>query len=250
MSRYAGPVNRRSPPFARRRLAALLAVCWGFGPPAAATTIDPRWLASFEGFAAADRQAAPVQGGVVFVGSSSFRLWRNLETTFSDAGAQIVNRAFGGSRLADCERHLDRLVLPYEPRLVVVYAGDNDLAEGRTPQQVMDSFAGFVDGVRRALPQARIAYVSIKPSPARAALLPQVREANALISAYAQTLPGLSFIDVYSGMVDDSGRPRPELFLADRLHLNEAGYEVWRDAIGPHLREAGRSARPVTASLR
>lgn len=243
-------MNAGFPPFRRRRVTALLAVCWGFGSAAHATLIDPRWLDSFDGFAASDRLATPASGGVVFVGSSSIRLWPNLESTFGDAGATIVNRGFGGSRLVDCERHLDRLVLPYKPRLVVIYAGDNDLAEGRTPQQVLHSFAGFVAGVRQTLPQVRIAFVSIKPSPLRAALLPQVREANGLISAYAQTGQGMQFIDVYTGMVDDRGQPRPELFVGDRLHLNEAGYQVWRDAIAPHLREAEGSGLGPAASVR
>jgi lysophospholipase L1-like esterase len=208
-------------------------------------SVDPRWREDFNAFAAADRNQAPSAGGVVFVGSSSIRLWSDLESAFAGAGTVIVKRGFGGSRLLDCVRYLDRLVLPYRPRLVVVYAGDNDLAEGRSPQQVLESFSGMVDGVRRSLPGTRIAFVSIKPSPLRAALLPQVREANALIREHAARTDGLDYIDVYSGMVDADGQPRPELFQADRLHLNAQGYALWRQAIAPALR-----ALPVSGVVR
>lgn len=195
---------------------------------------DARWNDTFAAFAAADRAHAPAPGGVVFVGSSSIRLWNGLETAFQD-NPVIVKRGFGGSRLVDCVRHLGQLVTSYKPRVVVVYAGDNDLAEGRSPQQVLQSFTRLVEGVHKDLPQTRIAFVSVKPSPLRIALLDKIREANALIQAYAQTAPDVDFIDVFSGMVDAQGQPRTELFLPDRLHLNAAGYALWRQAIGPHL---------------
>ena len=104
---------------------------------------------------------------MVFVGSSSIRLWKDLEQQF-DASQMIVKRGFGGSRMSDCANYVGRLVVPYKPHLVVVYAGDNDLAEGRSPQEVLASFRRFVAGVRKALPETRIAYLSIKPSPRRA----------------------------------------------------------------------------------
>lgn len=124
----------------------------------------------------------------------------------------------------------------YKPRQVVVYAGDNDLAEGRTPQQVLQSYAAFVEGVHKSLPNTRIAYLSIKPSPSRAALLPAMREANALIAQYSARDERLDFIDVFSRMVDEAGKPRAELFGADALHLNERGYALWRSVIATHLR--------------
>lgn len=202
-------------------------------PPFAA---DPgRWRASFEAFAAADRVHAPAPGGVVFVGSSSIRLWDGLERQFDSLPA-IVKRGFGGSRMSDCANHLDRLVVPYKPRLVVVYAGDNDLAEGRSPGEVLASYARFVEGVHEALPDTRIAYLSIKPSPRREALLPAIREANALIAQYSREQPNLDFIDVYSRMLDARGRPRGELFREDALHLNAAGYALWKAVIARHLR--------------
>jgi lysophospholipase L1-like esterase len=200
----------------------------------ASPATDPRWQDSFDAFAAADRVTAPQPGGVVFVGSSSIRLWDGLEAQFGDQ--PVLKRGFGGSRMLDVAEQVERLVLPYQPRLIVVYAGDNDLAEGRTPQQVLDSFVAFVVRVRSALPGARIAYLSIKPSPSRAALMPQAVQANGLIAAYSASVPNLAFIDIYRAMLDATGQPRADLYGDDLLHLNAAGYALWTAALAPHLR--------------
>ncbi|WP_256977189.1 SGNH/GDSL hydrolase family protein [Bordetella genomosp. 10] len=200
----------------------------------AAAAVDNRWDASLAAFAAADKEHPPKPGGVLFVGSSSIRLWSNLESDFSSLPV-VVKRGFGGSRMMDCTQHLHALVAPYKPHLVLVYAGDNDLAEGRTPQQVLQSFRKFVEGVRADLPKTRIAYISIKPSPLRASLMPQIQEANALIKAYTLTVPNADFIDVYSSMVDDKGQPRMALFREDKLHLNADGYALWKRLITAHL---------------
>ena len=201
-------------------------------------SIDSRWRASLDGFAALDREHAPAPGGVVFVGSSSIRLWNDLEREFGNGSGTsgIVKRGFGGSRMADCARYVAQLVLPYKPRIVVVYAGDNDLAEGDTPQGVLQSYAEFVRQVREALPDTRIAYISIKPSPSREALMPQAIQANELIETYSKGDPKLAYIDIYTRMLDAKGRPRADLFLADALHLNAAGYAIWKSAIADHLR--------------
>ncbi|WP_439589708.1 SGNH/GDSL hydrolase family protein [Hydrogenophaga sp.] len=204
-------------------------------PELALAAVDARWHASLEAFAAADLRQAPQPGGVLFVGSSSIRLWNDLETSFSDQPV-VIKRGFGGSQLLDCVKLVNRLVLPYKPRMVVVYAGENDIAEGATPQQVLERFTAFVQAVKADLPGSRIAYVSIKPSPLRAGLMPQVREANELIQTYSQTEPQLDFIDVYSLMLDASGQPRAELFSSDRLHMNAEGYALWRSVIASRLK--------------
>lgn len=197
--------------------------------------IEPQWRDSFAAFDAADAAHPPSTGGVLFVGSSSIRLWDDLEQQFGPE-RPVVKRGFGGSRMFDCAQYAARLVLPYKPRLVVVYAGDNDLAEGRSPQDVLQNFSRFVETVRAQLPQTRIAYLSIKPSPLRATLMPSIRETNALIRAYAQATPNLDFIDIYSRMLDEQGRPRADLFRDDRLHLNPQGYALWKSVIAEHLR--------------
>ena len=196
--------------------------------------LDARWRESLEGFAASDRLHAPAAGGVVFVGSSSIRLWNDLEREFGTEG--IVKRGFGGSRMSDCARYASQLVLPYKPRVVVVYAGDNDLAEGGTPETVLASYQDLVQQVRTALPEARIVYVSIKPSPSREALMPAAIQTNEAIERFSKSEPGLEYVDVYTLMLDASGRPRADLFLPDALHLNAAGYSIWKTAIAGHLR--------------
>jgi hypothetical protein len=203
--------------------------------PAAQSATAPQWEESMAAFAAADREQAPPPGGVVFVGSSSIRLWDNLETYFS-APPVIIKRGLGGSKMSDCTRYLNRLVLPYKPHLVLVYAGDNDLAEGKSPQDVLRSFTSFVETIHKELPATRIAYIAIKPSPARAAFIPQMREANQLILQYTAHEKNLEFIDVFTPMLDSLGQPRPELFRPDALHLNAAGYALWKKIIGPYVR--------------
>jgi lysophospholipase L1-like esterase len=222
-----------------RRAAGLLALagtvaCAAPAPPTPST--NHRWRASLAEFAAADQARRPAAGGVVFVGSSSIRLWPRLAQEFGP-GTPVINRGFGGSTLADCHAFAWELVVQYRPRQVVVYAGDNDLAEGRTPAQVLESFKGFVAAVRQELPAARIDFISIKPSPLRAALVPQAREANALLAAYVATLPDAGFIDVFTPMLDAAGAPRADLYGPDRLHMNAAGYALWRELVGPQLRQ-------------
>lgn len=200
-------------------------------PGPVVTPADP-WSEAIAAFATADAERQQ-DGGVVFVGSSSFRLWNSLETQFKQFEA--VNRGFGGSTLADCLRHLDRLVLPHKPRLVVVYAGDNDLAMGRTPQQVLDDFVTLADRIHERLPRTEIAFVSIKPSPARVDLLGRVREANTRVRDFVATQRYLSYIDVFTPMLNENGQPRDDLFVRDALHLNEKGYALWSSLISPVL---------------
>ncbi len=210
------------------------------------STVEDRWRESLEAFAAADKLQSPQQGGVLFVGSSSIRLWNGVETAFQST--PVIKRGFGGSRLLDCARYVDRLILPYAPRMVVVYAGDNDLAEGRSPQEVLDSFRDLVARVHEELPDTRIAYVSIKPSPSRAALMEKAVEANRLVAAYTATSPQLDYIDIYSRMLGVDGKPRSDLFADDSLHLNAAGYAVWQSAIAAHLVPPGGAA-PATVAV-
>lgn len=196
--------------------------------------VDTRWDESFAAFAAADKLKAPAQGGVLFVGSSSIRMWNDLETDFQSLPV-VVKRGFGGSRMLDCAEHLQRLVTPYRPKLVLVYAGDNDLAEGRSPQDVLKSFAAFVEGVRTTLPATRIAYISIKPSPSRLQLLPEIRQTNQLIREYTAKADNADFIDIFTPMLTEAGTPRAELFREDALHMNATGYALWRKVISAHL---------------
>ncbi|MFE0499583.1 SGNH/GDSL hydrolase family protein [Lysobacter soli] len=201
--------------------------------PPAAVSDSARWEPDIAAFEQADSVVRRRPGGVVFVGSSSIRLWDSIPDDFP--GVPIINRGFGGSRVRDSTYYADRIVTPYSPSAIVFYAGDNDLYEGRTPKQVRDDFAAFVEKVRKELPRTRIAFVSIKPSPSRAALLPQIREANALVREFAQQSEGVDYLDVFLPMLDAQGQPREELFVADRLHMNASGYAIWAGVVRPWL---------------
>lgn len=199
------------------------------------TTADDStpWEAEIAAFEREDSVVRRPPGGVVFVGSSSIRMWETLAEDFP--AVATINRGFGGSRVRDAHFYADRIVTPYRPRAVVLYAGDNDLFEGRTPEQVRDDFVAFVARVQRSLPQVRIAFIAIKPSVARQALLPQVREANRLIGDYAGSVENVDYLDVFTPMLDSRGLPHAGLFLADGLHMNRAGYGVWVDVVGSWL---------------
>lgn len=202
--------------------------------PAVAASPDAHmWDADIAAFEAQDKANPPARGGVLFIGSSSIRMWTTLAQDFP--GVDVVNRGFGGSEIRDSTRYASRLIKPHAPRLVVLYAGDNDLMNGRTPRQVEKDFKDFVQRVRRQAPDAGIAFISIKPSPSRVQLLDQARDANRRIARAAATLKGVDFIDVMTPMLDAQGQPRAELFLEDMLHLNAEGYRLWTATVRPYL---------------
>lgn len=211
-----------------------LAICAIAAFSQQATAPANKWEPDIKKFEEADRQNPPAKGAVVFVGSSSIRMWKDLAADFPET--KVINRGFGGSELADSTYFADRIVTPYHPRMIVLYAGDNDLAAGKTPQQVFEAYQAFVSRVRAKLPNAKIAYISIKPSLARLKLMEQMRTANELIRGYTVKGKNLAFIDVFAPMLNAEGQPRPELFIKDGLHMTREGYDIWRKTIAPQLR--------------
>lgn len=191
-----------------------------------------RWEPAIQKFEEQDRDAPPERGGILFVGSSSIRFW-DLDQHFSDLTP--LNRGFGGSEVADAVHFADRIVLPYQPRMIVMYAGDNDIAGGKTPCEVHHDFEHFVDLVHDKLPETKIVYVAIKPSIARWKLVHRMRAANALILATCLENDRLEFVDIDTPMIGDNGEPRPELFINDGLHLSDEGYRLWTSLVMPHL---------------
>ena len=203
-------------------------------PSAPSEHLD-RFASEIDAFDAADRAAPPAPDGIVFVGSSTIRLWSSLASDF--AGLPVINRGFGGSTFPEALHYLQRTVVRYHPRMVVVYEGDNDLAGGRTPQQIADDYRAFVRGVRDSLPNARIVFLAIKPSPSRWKLESQRQEANRLVRAIAAKDANQAFVDVGTPMIDpSSGHPRPALYRADSLHMTPAGYAIWRATVAPVLK--------------
>jgi len=190
-------------------------------------------------YEASDQKSPPPKGGVLFIGSSSIRLWSTLKEDFPEL--PVLNRGFGGSIIADSVRYIPRIVLPYQPRMIVMYAGGNDIARKLTPEQVRKDFEAFVAGVHATLPNTRIVYVSINPSVSRWSQEERVLEANRQIAEYIrdQSAKGvkLSYLDSHSKLLSSDGMPRPEILRKDGLHLNSDGYVLWRSVLKPQILE-------------
>ena len=227
-----------------RRLACWLTVI-GLGPLWGAVSQEParegkaanRWEGAIQRFEQQDRESSSPKNAILFVGSSSIRMW-DLPKCFPDLN--VVNRGFGGSQIADSLEFAPRIVLPYRPRIIVFYAGDNDINAGKTPEQVLRDFKAFVKIVRATLPETRIRFIAIKPSVQRWHLVDKMREANALILRFIEADDRLAYVDIDKPMIGEDGKPRAALFLADGLHLNEAGYRLWTSLVRPYLEPAAK----------
>lgn len=180
-------------------------------------------------FEALDRKVPPPPRPILFVGSSSIRLWTHLPTSIH--GRPVLNRGFGGSRFKDLLRFFNRVVLPYGPSVVVVYEGDNDLAEGQTPAEIAQDLAVFLERAETELRGTSILLLTVKPSPSRVHLLEVQSEFNRRLKLLPQSHPRVRVIDVASPLLDSRGKPDPRFFAADRLHLNADGYEAWRQPV-------------------
>ena len=202
---------------------------------AAAADDDPaRWESAIQDFEKVDAKAMPQEGAVLFVGSSSIRLW-DLDVAFPDL--VTIKRGFGGCTIADVNHFADRIVLPYKPKTLVFYAGDNDIAGGKEASTVFDVFTDFVGKVHEALPETRILFLSIKPSNARWNLYPEMQKVNQKIQELNKTDKLVEVIDVGTPMLGPDGRPRIDLLRKDGLHLNEEGYKLWTQILKPYLRD-------------
>ncbi|HJP98704.1 MAG TPA: SGNH/GDSL hydrolase family protein [Rhodanobacteraceae bacterium] len=226
-------------------LACLLLLLIGSAARACPPPSQP-WQSDIGKLVADDSAHPPPQHGVLFVGSSSIRMWTTLARDFP--GVPTINRGFGGSAIADSTHYAGRIVVPYRPRVIVMYAGDNDIEEGCTPRQVLDEFKAFVARVRRGLPNVAIVYISIKPSLARWSLWPQMHSANDQIARWARTQKRVTFVDIASRMLGAEGKPRPDLFRDDGLHMKPAGYAIWIEALKPVLARYGFSIHRTAAA--
>jgi len=201
-------------------------------PPNSLAKHDPsRWQKEIAAFERSDATNPPPRGGIVFTGSSYIRLW-NVQQDFP--GLPVLNRGFGGCELADVCDYADRIVIPYAPREVVVYAGGNDLNAGMKPRLVFGDFVALMQKLHRALPQAKLVFISCPPSPRRWHETAQIKEVNGLIANYCRH-HGIVYVDTFSRMLTPDGQLRPEIYRADRLHMNATGYAIWRDAVRPYL---------------
>lgn len=194
---------------------------------------DPgRWEQDIKAFEARDRQNTPPKGGIVFVGASSIVRW-NLAEFFPDL--KTLNRGFGGSEMSETAHFVARTVLPHEPRIVVLYPGENDIARGVSPETVAAGFQRLVDSVHGALPKTRILVIGLKPTPARWRFNEQMLDTNRRLRAIAGSREGITYIGVEKAMLGPDRQPRPDLFIEDGQHMTRAGYEIWTEILRPHL---------------
>jgi lysophospholipase L1-like esterase len=233
-------------------LVALVGLAWLGGRLGPAwylqASANPEFFASdVAKFATADRDHPPPERPIVFVGSSSIRLWDTLQRDM--APLPVMNRGFGGARLSTVVYFVDSVVIRYRPRAVVLYAGDNDLDGGQSPEDVLRDFEAFVSRVETALPETRIYYLSIKPNLRYWSNWPRYREANAKIQAICANDPRLAFIDVATPLLANGQPPPRELYGFDQMHLSARGYALWAGIVRTHLQEnLSEAARPVTSS--
>ncbi len=186
-------------------------------------------------FEEADAKRMPEPGGIVFVGSSSIRRWDTLKADFPKYN--VLNRGFGGSQVADSVYYAKRIVTKYKPKIVVFFAGTNDIADGKSAETVFDGYKAFVREVRADLPKVKMVFIAISPAPSRWAKVDVMRKANRLIEEFSKRDKGLRFLNTFPQMLDAKGGPRPELYVADQLHLKPAGYAIWVKALTPVLAE-------------
>jgi len=194
-----------------------------------------QWEGNIRQFEAMDRENPPPKNAVLFVGSSSIVLWKTLAQDFPEY--QTINRGFGGSQIADSVFFADRIILPYKPRVIVFRAGTNDIAAGKSPEQVFEDFKAFVMTVRARLPETRIVFLALNPTIARWNNFVKESRANELIKNYIAAGNNLVYIDTVTPALGTDGKPRPELYALDKLHNSSACYKLWVQLVRPHLAE-------------
>ena len=235
MSRPASP---------RRRLGALLAAAaFGLLPACPASPAD--WSPELKAFARDDAAHPSPPNVVLFIGSSSIQLWDTMAADFPDV--RVRNRGLGGAQISDLLVHFDRLVLPHQARLIVFYAGTNDLAAGKSPEQVAADFREFCARVHAALPAARVLCLSAQLNPARWALRDKFTLLNLYFAAYCTADPRRLYVETNVPMLTPEGNARSGFFREDQLHLSPAGYAVWRRLLTPLLTPGPAVPRPPQA---
>lgn len=192
-----------------------------------------KWEKEIAAYEQADRASPPPKGGLLFVGSSTIRLWRTLASDFPQH--QVINRGFGGSQIADSTHFAERIIFPYAPRMILLRAGGNDIHAGKSPELVFSDFRAFVAKVHEKLPDTQIAYIALSPSIARWDEKEKGDALNRMIREYTREIAGLKYIAADSISLGPDGKPRPDLFVADKLHFSPEGYKLLVECVKPHL---------------
>ncbi|OJU28006.1 MAG: G-D-S-L family lipolytic protein [Sphingobacteriales bacterium 41-5] len=218
-----------------KKLSLLLIFVIGFSV-ANAQQPFPFWN-DIQKFKSQDSIAFPASNQILFVGSSSFTMWRDVNDYFP--GYKILNRAFGGSQLVDLIRYRYDVIYPYQPKQIVMYCGENDIAASDTVTAdiVAERFKTLFHLVREKYPATPFAYVSMKPSPSRKHLMDKFDAGNKQIAAFLKNQKNAVFIDVYSKMLKPDGSPMDDIFLKDNLHMTAKGYKIWQKILKPYLKK-------------
>jgi lysophospholipase L1-like esterase len=183
-----------------------------------------KWEKEIAAYEQSDRTNPPPKGALLFVGSSTVRLWKTLAEDLP--GHQVINRGFGGSQIVDSTHFADRIIIPYEPRMVFLRAGGNDINAGKTPEQVFAEYKEFVAKLHSKLPKTEIVFISLSPAISRWKEADANRALNKMVESYVQGKPRLGYIETYEMVLGSDGQPRPELFVSDKLHFNAEGYKL------------------------
>lgn len=195
---------------------------------------DPeRYRGQVKTFVDYDARNTLPKNAVLFVGSSSIRMWKSADDF---PGFTVLNRGFGGTQWSDLNFYFDQLVAPYDAPTIVLYEGDNDITVGKSPEQVLEDTKEFVEKVKGLGTQPNLVFMAIKPSITRAEIWPQMERYNQLLKEYVDTLPKAWYVDEAARFFNEDGSLPADLF-SDGLHLSEKGYQIWIDAVGPLLKE-------------
>jgi lysophospholipase L1-like esterase len=197
------------------------------------------FISEIKAFEKQDSISMPAKGQILLVGSSTFRFWVTSKEDL--VGYPTINRGFGGSQMSDVNFYFDRIVSKYEPKFILVYEGDNDLAANESPQSIFDDFKIFAEKVKTQLPNTKVGYCSIRPSIARTNIRDKQIEVNHLIENFCKKNKGFYFVDIYKEFFLQNGDLMPDVFVADKLHLNKQGYEIWTKATRKFLKKRFKS---------
>lgn len=213
----------------------LLFIFFLFCSPAIAQEVKPPFWEDIQAFKKQDSLSFPAAGQILFVGSSSFAMWKNVQDDFPEY--KILNRGFGGSSLTDLIYYAEDVILKYKPKQIVIYCGENDFAGNNSlyAAQVAERFEQLFNIIRSTYKKTSVAYISMKPSPSRKHLMPKFNVANMMIKEFLRKKKKAKFIDVYYPMLRSDGSPEEDIFLEDKLHMNAKGYAIWQKIIQPYL---------------
>lgn len=192
-----------------------------------------KWEKEIAAYEQIDRTNPPPKGALLFIGSSTIRLWKTLALDFPEH--RVINRGFGGSEIVDATHFAERVIFPCQPRMVFLRAGGNDLNGGKSPEQVFADFKEFVAKIHAKLPETEILFISLSPSIARWKQAVKEKAVNTMIEAYLRRAPRLKYIETYPMTLGPDGQPRPDIFVVDKLHFNAEGYKLLVDRVRPHL---------------